>query len=50
MNLLLANEYKEKFNAISAKLDEMLQSQKNKGDMGGLGCEKGESFGSSKIN
>lgn len=48
--LTTANEYKEKFKASSAKLDEILQSQKNKGDMGGLGFKKGERLGSGQSN
>lgn len=48
--LTTANEYKEKFNASSTKLDEILQIQKNRGDMGGLGFEKGEIYRSGQSN
>lgn len=41
--MVIMNEYKEKFKAISNKLDEIQKNQKSQDEKQGLGYEKGES-------
>lgn len=48
--LATANEFKQKFKISSAKLDEIIQIQKDTNDKRGLGYEKGESSGSEQKN
>lgn len=47
-HLVTTNEYKDNFKSISAKLDELLKSQRDANDKRGIGYEEGESSGTAQ--
>lgn len=47
-DLATTNEYRDKFKASSARLDELLKSQRDDNDRRGLGYEVGQSFGTTQ--